>query len=136
MKIPFSGGCQCNQVRYNVLEGPIRLTACHCKQCQKQSGSAFGLSLLIKKNAIELSGTLKKFDRIADSGNHNTGYFCPNCGNRIYNRPHRLNELLNLKPGTLDDTQWLYPEFSQWMKSAQGWVVIPENVKISDEQNY
>jgi Glutathione-dependent formaldehyde-activating enzyme len=49
---PYTGGCQCGSVRY-VLAEPIRLAACHCKECQRKSGSAFGMSMPVKKEGAE-----------------------------------------------------------------------------------
>ncbi len=135
MKELFTGGCQCQQVRYTLYEHPLRLIACHCTECQMQSGSAFGLSLHIKESTIQLIGSLKSFSWVSDSGRLNSGFFCPDCGNRIYNNPERLNGIITLKPGTLDNTSWLYPESFQWMKSAQDWIVVPENMKIWSRQN-
>ena len=134
MKPPYFGGCQCGQVKYELKAEPIRLIVCHCKQCQLQSGSAFGMSMHIKKGSLKVSGAIKSFERIADSGNKNTGCFCPECGNRIYNIPHALPETLVLKPGTLDNTKWLKPKAMIWLKSAQGWVPVPPTMKTADEQ--
>ena len=135
MPLPYSGGCQCKQIRYEIIEEPIRLVACHCTECQRQSGSAFGMSMHINQNAILLKGKIKTYDRTAQSGYKNTGCFCPNCGNRIYNIPHSLNKIYTLKPGTLDDTSWLKPSSFIWTKNSQGWVPIPDGIKIINEQS-
>src|SRR5262245_47987104 len=58
--------------------------ACHCKECQRQSGSAFGMSMIVPDDSLLVTGETKTFVRIADSGNGNVGVFCPNCGVRIY----------------------------------------------------
>ena len=60
MPEPYTGGCQCGQVRYELSGEPIRLIACHCTECQRQSGSAFGMSMLIKKEDLKLSPVLQK----------------------------------------------------------------------------
>ena len=91
MPKPYTGGCQCGQVRYELSGEPIRLIACHCTECQRQSGSAFGMSMLIKKEDLKLTGITKSFIRVADSGHKNTGVFCPNCGVRIHNTPHYIS---------------------------------------------
>ena len=56
---------------------------CHFKECQRQSGSAFGMAFLIRENGHKVSGEIKKFERISNAGNLVTAYFCPNCGVRI-----------------------------------------------------
>jgi len=122
-------------VRYVVTTEPIRLLACHCKECQRQSGSAFGMSMLVKKDNLTVTGLTKQFRRMADSGNEVTGVFCPECGVRIYHVLKSAQDVLALKPGTLDDARWLRPELFIWMKSAQSWVPVPNGVKAIEEQN-
>lgn len=129
MPAPYTGGCQCGSVRYVLTTEPIRLVACHCTECQRQSGSAFGLSMLVKRDSLTVTGPTKQFTRIADSGNDVAGVFCPDCGVRIYNAAKSAPDVLSLKPGTLDDTTWLRPGHFIWMKSAQGWVPVPDGVK-------
>ena len=135
MPAPYTGGCQRGSVRYVLTTEPVRLVACHCTECQRQSGSAFGLSMLVKKDNLAVTGSTKQFTRIADSGNEVTGVFCPDCGVRIYNAPKSAQDMLSLKPGTLDDTSWLRPSYLIWMKSAQGWVPVPDGVKALEGQS-
>jgi hypothetical protein len=103
MSAPYTGGCQCGSLRYLLTAEPVRVVACHCKECQRQSGSAFGLSMLVKRDSLSVTGPTKRFTRVADSGNPNTGVFCPECGVRIYHVPGYVQNMLVLKPGTLDD---------------------------------
>jgi hypothetical protein len=84
MSAPYTGGCQCGSLRYVLTAEPVRVVACHCKECQRQSGSAFGLSMLVKRESLIVTGPTKRFTRVADSGNPNTGVLCPECGGRIY----------------------------------------------------
>ena len=88
MPAPYTGGCQCGQVRYELTGEPIRLIACHCTECQRQSGSAFGMSMLVRQDDLKISGVTKSFVRVVDSGNENITVFCPDCGVRIHNTPH------------------------------------------------
>jgi hypothetical protein len=134
MTAPYTGRCQCGSVRYVVTTEPIRLLACHCKECQRQSGSAFGMSMPVKKDNMTVTGLTKQFRRMADNGNEVTGVFCPECGVRIYHALQSAPDVLALKPGTLDDTSWLRPGSFIWMKSAQGWVLVPDGVKALEGQ--
>ncbi len=129
------GGCQCGAVRYRLEGEPVALVACHCTECQRQSGSAFGMSLIVPKHAFQLlSGEPKQFDRTADSGRSVECAFCPACGTRIYHEPSSRKDTLNIKPGTLDDTSWLSPALHVWTKSKQPWVLIPEGVRSFEGQ--
>ena len=135
MPAPYTGGCQCGGVRYVLKAEPIRTVACHCSECQKQSGSAFGMSMIVPEASLTVTGTTKSYVRTADSGNRNEGVFCPECGNRIYQIPRHFKDALVLKPGTLDDTSWVRPSHFAFMKSCQGWVPIPEGVTVLDGQS-
>jgi len=110
------------------------VVACHCTECQRQSGSAFGMSMPVKKDSATVTGSTKQFTRTADSGGEVTGVFCPECGVRIYHALKSAPDVLSIKPGTLDDTSWLQPSAFIWMRSAQGWVPVPDSVKTLDGQ--
>jgi hypothetical protein len=110
------------------------LGACHCKECQRQSGSAFGMFMPVKKDSLTVAGLTKQVTRIADSGNEVTGVFCPECGVRVYHVLKSAPDVVSLKPGTLDDTSRLRPDLFIWMKSAQGWFPIPNDVRALEGQ--
>jgi hypothetical protein len=131
-KLPIDGGCQCGHVRYQVVEKPFGLAVCHCTECQRQSGSAFGMSLGARNGALVLrSGTLKKFEVKCDSGRTKSCFFCPECGTRIY---HQTENGISVKAGTLDDTSWLKPDAHYWTKRKQWWVLIPDGApQIPDD---
>jgi hypothetical protein len=90
--------------------------------------------MLVTKDSLTVTGPTKQFTRIADSGNEVAGVFCPECGVRIYHAPKLVQDVLALKPGTLDDTSWLHPDYFVWMKSAQGWVPVPNGVEALEGQ--
>lgn len=126
-----AGSCQCGQIRYQIDGEVYRLNVCHCRDCQKQSGSAFGMSLVIEPRAFELlSGELKHFRTTAASGREKLCAFCPECGNRIYNR---TSALMSVKAGTLDDVSSLTPNAHYWTKRRQSWSVVPNDVPSFDE---
>jgi hypothetical protein len=117
------GGCQCGEVRYRFEGEPIELTVCHCRDCQRQSGSAFGMSLFVPADAFKLlSGTLKYFEVVCDSGRKKSCAFCPSCGTRIY---HRTGADISIKAGTLDNTSSLRPTAHYWTGRKQPWVTRP-----------
>ena len=133
MHTTYTGGCQCGSVRYTLTAAPIRVVACHCRECQRQSGSAFGMAMIVPEGSLHVTGETKTFTRIADSGNENAGVFCPTCGVRIYQVLPHIKGVLVLKPGTLDDTSWVKPSHFVWMKRAQGWVPVPSDVEALQE---
>ena len=127
------GGCQCGTVRYRLAGEPLGLAVCHCTDCQRQSGSAFGMSLLLPSESFRLlSGALRTFTVRCDSGRTKFCAFCPSCGTRIYHQI--IDAVLSVKPGTLDDTSWLSPAAHYWTKSKQPWVPVPDGAQcFSDD---
>jgi len=135
VKIPFTGTCQCGKVRYTVSREPIVTVACHCRDCQKLSASAFSITIVIPRDAFELvSGELAVFERPTDAGGVAVCYFCSICGNRVYHENPEKPEFIRLKPGGLDDTSQIRPQAHVWVSRAQPWFVFPEGVPVFDGQ--
>jgi hypothetical protein len=129
MTAPYAGGCQCGQIRYEIRAEPLTLYACHCKECQKQSSSAFGMSMPVARDAvILLKGQPKEWKRVSESGREVSCLFCGECGTRLFHNPARDPKITNVKPGTLDDTSNLSPVGHLWTRSSQGWVILNENL--------
>jgi hypothetical protein len=126
------GGCQCGYVRYRLDAEPFGVVACHCQECQRQSGSAFGMSMGVRTDSFRLlSGELNTFSVACDSGRTKRCTFCPRCGTRIH---HSTSDaVLSVKAGTLDDTSWLRPAEHYWTKRKQPWVVIPEGARCIED---
>jgi hypothetical protein len=134
MTYPIEGSCQCGGVKYRLLEPPLRVVACHCKQCQKLSTSAFSVTALVNANAVEFEGVMADWSRSADNGNINAAKFCPVCGNRIYHFNPAIPETIKLKPANLSDTRILNPTAHLWVSEKQAWFTIPEGVTVFDKQ--
>ncbi|MEM7301023.1 MAG: GFA family protein [Pseudomonadota bacterium] len=117
----MSGGCQCGKVRYQVTCRPLTLYACHCSECQKQSSSAFGMSMRIRTADLILQGETKARRRDIGLPTEAEGIFCPNCGTRLIHKRPGATEFATLKAGTLDDTSWLVVAGHIWTDSAQRW---------------
>ena len=131
---PIKGSCQCGEVTYQLNEPPIMVVACHCKQCQKLSTSAFSITAVVESKSIKFSGNLKKWSRVADSGNVNAAKFCPTCGNRIYHYNPDEPSKIKLKPSNLSDTRMIKPTVHVWVSEKQDWYEIPHDVKTFEMQ--
>jgi hypothetical protein len=130
MRLPITGGCQCGAVRYEIAAAPLTLYACHCSDCQRQTGSAFALSLMVARAAVRVTnGEPAVWERPGShtsSGTPAACLFCAACGARLYHLPSRNQAMAVVKPGTLDDTSWLKPVGHIWTRSAQPWVIFEE----------
>jgi hypothetical protein len=87
------------------------------------------MSMTVPRKAIVmLKGQLKQWSRVSDRGRDVTCLFCGDCGTRLFHRPARNLEIINVKPGTLDDTRWLKPVGNLWTSSAQPWVCLGDRI--------
>ena len=122
MKI--EGGCLCGKVRYSADAEPVFVGVCHCKNCQKQAGTAFSIVVAIPKPALSMQGALKTFNDRGDSGKAVYRRFCPECGSPILSEVEAMPDLAIIKAGTLDDTAGLEPKMEIYCDSAQPWVQL------------
>jgi hypothetical protein len=123
----LEGGCLCGAVRYRIHDDPLTLYACHCTDCQRQSGSAFGLSMIVARTDFEVvQGEPLALDLTTDDGRNRRPRLCGACGNRLYNES-KVAEVVVVRGGTVDGAATLRPIGHIWTRSAQPWVRIPED---------
>jgi hypothetical protein len=122
------GGCACGAVRYRLTAEPLFVHCCHCLNCQRQTGSAFVINLLIEADRVELvSGEPKAVDVPRDDGSVQRIYRCPACEVAVYSEYTRP-EYLFVRGGTLDEPRRITPDVHIYTKSKVDWVVLPESV--------
>lgn len=134
MQTPLQGSCQCGAVTYTVSAEPLFIYACHCHSCQKRTGSAFSLGLVIPTDTLDLKGTLTPWSRESEQGNTNTRYSCASCGNIIYGIGDTSTELAKLQAGTLEDTSEVEPEVHMWAENKQPWLTLPDRLHQFETQ--
>ncbi|MFC3153233.1 GFA family protein [Litoribrevibacter euphylliae] len=134
MSYPIEGSCQCGGVKYQLLSKPLMIVACHCKECQKLSTSAFSITAMVEADSIQFEGEMVEWRRTADSGNINGAKFCPTCGNRIYHFNPDEPDKIKLKPSNLSDTSIIKPTAHVWVSEKQEWFTLPDNVAIFEKQ--
>lgn len=126
----YSGQCLCGDITYEISGEPSMAGVCHCKNCQRQAGSAFSTLWGVPKTSITFSGSEAKLylDAETSSGNQVERYFCGRCGSPLYSLIPAQAEMLFLKTGTLDQTDSFAPQFHVWCDSKQNWVELAEGV--------
>lgn len=134
--MPISGRCLCGAISYELDEAPAMTGVCHCKNCQRQAGSAFSTLAGVPKAQFRLTNGEPKLyeDGDTESGNTVERYFCGNCGSPIYSALPGQPDMLYLKTGTLDDTSGFEPQFHAWCDSKQSWVALKEGVPTMARQ--
>lgn len=124
LTLPAEGGCQCGEVRYRLTGEPVFLTICHCNECKRQSGGAFGMSLRMRaEDAALVRGSPKTWTRPADSGAAVTCAFCATCGTRLWHDPVGSG-FRHIKPGTLDYPSQVAPRYEAWTKRKAPWLTV------------
>lgn len=123
-QFPVEGGCQCGAVRYRLTASPLSVYNCHCKDCQRFSGAAWSMSMVVRDADFELlSGEVARYDRHADSGNVIAMNFCAHCHGWVWNDPPAPG-IKVVRAGTLDDLDWAEPVGNIWTDSKAAWVKI------------
>ncbi|HSU04276.1 MAG TPA: GFA family protein [Acetobacteraceae bacterium] len=120
----ITGGCLCGEVRYNANVEPAFIGLCHCRNCQKESGSAFAIVVGIPQAALSVQGELKTYKDTGDTGKAMFRRFCPNCGSTVVDEAEMMPGVLMLQVGTLDDPSWVKPTMEIYCDSAQPWVQL------------
>jgi hypothetical protein len=125
----LEGGCACGAVRYRLTSSPMFVHCCHCRDCQRQTGSAFVINALIETDRIALlSGDLEPVAMPTDSGRPHDVYRCPLCRTAVWSDYGRRPALRFVRVGTLDDASALPPDVHIFTRSKLPWVGLPEEV--------
>ncbi len=126
----ISGSCLCGAVRYSTSAEPAMMAVCHCTDCQKQSGSAFSINVLVPRDQLEVEGeALTQFDVKGNSGANVSRNFCNLCGSPLFNVLDHFGGMAAIKAGTMDDSSWVKPGVQIWCDSARSWGVLDDDIE-------
>ena len=126
MSAPIEGGCACGGVRYRLESDPLIIHCCHCLNCQRQTGSAFVINLMIEASNVKIvAGAPQPVEVPRDDGSAQRIFRCPTCQVAVFSEYGRP-ELLYIRAGTLDRPSGVTPDIHIFTKSKVGWVTIPE----------
>ena len=125
----FEGRCACGAVRYRIESAPMFVHCCHCRDCQRQTGSAFVLNALIETNRVTvLSGETAPHLMPTDSGRPHTVFRCTQCGTAMWSEYGGVKPLRFVRVGTLEEPSALPPDVHIYTRSKLPWVALPEGV--------
>lgn len=124
MSTKITGGCRCGAVRYECSADPIVAGHCHCRQCQRASGAGHVSVIGVPKEALNVTGEVRYFDHVADSGATASNGFCPTCGSQLLGKTTGMPDVMAIKVGTLDDPGLFSPGMNIFTASAQSWDII------------
>jgi hypothetical protein len=119
----LDGRCLCGAVEYSSDAEPVFQAVCHCRDCQRQTGSAFSVIVGVPADQFELKGELATAVTIGeDHGREARRRFCPRCGSPVITESDGYPGVVIVKAGTLDDPGWLEPQVEVWGRSAHTWI--------------
>lgn len=124
----YKGGCHCGAVRYHCTNDPELTFYCHCRDCQRTTGSPYSMELMVADDGFEIEGPLSSYVVTGDSGKPVTRWFCAGCGSGIYLDSEADQGYVFLKVGSLDDASWVKPEMHIYTAARQPWVKIADGL--------
>jgi len=121
------GGCTCRHVRYRMTTGPLFVHCCHCRWCQRETGSAFALNALIESDRVQsLQGEVEVIDTPSNSGKGQKISRCPRCHIAVWSNYAGAGDAVRfIRVGTLDEPDRLPPDVHIFTASKQPWVILP-----------
>ena len=134
MPTPFSGGCACRAVRYECTAEPLVAWKCHCRDCQRATGSGHCAVLYVPAAALRVTGESKYYDVRGKSSNTVSRGFCPQCGSLVLAKASGWPEFTAVYAASLDDPSWFAPAGAIWTASAQPWDALTSQLSQYERQ--
>jgi hypothetical protein len=116
--------CRCGGLRVRCTGEPVRVSVCHCLDCQRRSGSAFAVQARFPANRVTVTGQSRGWTHVADSGREACFHFCPECGSQVYYTGGGFPDLIAVPVGAFADPTFPAPAFSVWEVRRHPWVQV------------
>jgi hypothetical protein len=127
MATALEGGCACGAIRYRLTSAPLFTHCCHCLNCQRQTGSAFAINVLIETDRVELLAGEPQVVPVPRGTKKQKIFRCPTCQVAVFSHYTR-RALLFVRAGTLDDPSAVTPDVHIYTRSKLSWVTLPDSV--------
>jgi hypothetical protein len=127
-EVHAAGQCLCGAVRIALKGVPVRMAQCHCRDCQRASGTGHASNAIFSAADVKVTGETKSYTVTADSGNAYTRHFCPICGARMFATHSGRPGMVIVPVGTLDDTSWFAPQAVLYTRSRPVWDMTTDSV--------
>jgi len=128
----LEGGCACGATRYRLTNSPMIVHACHCRDCQRVTGTAFAVNLWIERKFVETSGAEPVGFSVpaGSSGKPHDVFRCATCGTAVWNKYHAApGDTLLVCGGSLDDPAAITPDVHIFTRSKVPWLELPSGAK-------
>lgn len=119
-----TASCQCGQLTARCEGEPVRISVCHCLNCQQRSGSSFAAQARFPNEGVSVSGEAKQWSRTGDDGTRCTFSFCPECGSGVFYVHEAFPDLIAVAIGAFADPAFPPPEYSVYEERKHHWVTV------------
>ena len=124
--------CSCRQLHLETTGDPVRISMCHCLDCQRRTGSVFAAQARFPRDDVSIHGRSSTSVRTADSGNRITFHFCPTCGGTVYYQIDDQPDLIAVPIGAFADPDFPPPTVSVYDVRRHPWVSVPDDAERID----
>ena len=125
--------CSCGQLRLTCEGEPVRISICHCLECQKRTGGVFGTQARFPREAVTIEGRAATWSRIGDSGQAATFSFCPVCASTVYWEPAGLPGFVTVAVGAFADPSFPPPRVSVYEERRHPWALAVAELPLEHE---
>ena len=125
-----NASCSCGALRLACEGEPVRISICHCLECQRRTGSVFGTQARFPRDRVAIEGRATAFARVADSGKRVTSYFCPVCGSTVYWVLEAAPDLIAVAVGAFADPNFPEPKHYVYEGRRHGWAMAPRDLTM------
>ena len=119
-----TASCRCGQLTATATGEPVRVSVCHCLDCQRRSGSAFAAQVRFPAEQVTIAGNSTEYAHAGGGGNIARFHFCPTCGDSVYFTNDTIPETIAIALGTLANPYAFTPNFSVWESRKHDWIEI------------
>lgn len=121
MSQPYTGGCACGAIRYEIASEPVFQNHCQCRDCQRKSGTGHGSYLTFARGGVTQTGQATLWDITGDSGSVKTRAFCPACGSPVYMTFAAMPDVFTVHAASLDAPERFRPQLVTYAVRALAW---------------
>jgi hypothetical protein len=123
--MPRKAQCACGRLQVACEGDPALVSLCHCLECQRRTGSTYGIAAFFPREAVAVSGAASLYSRTSDSGFAVDHHFCPNCGSTVFWEPQRKPEYVAVAVGAFADPSFRAPDKAVYGRHRHPWVTAP-----------
>jgi hypothetical protein len=136
MVVAREAACHCGQLQVRTIDEPFAVSICHCLDCQRRTGSAFGMQAGFAVDQVSITGRRNSFSRVSDEADRkeHVFHFCPDCGSQVFYTEPSEPDLVVVSVGSFADPAFPPPTESGYESRRHRWIGLPESIQRSSPE--